>query len=130
MILTKLQYLRRFTSDERVAIRQAAKTEPVLEDYLSMLELADEIDTADVDTVAAVNMLEQSGLLSAGRVSEILGGDPAPIVDDLTQAFVATHRVDGLGAAMLGEGGTVRFENGRWSTAEALTAMGKTLEAI
>ena len=45
MILTKLEYLRRFTSQERVTIRQASKTEPVLEDYLAMLELADAIDT-------------------------------------------------------------------------------------
>lgn len=33
--MTKLEYLRRFTTAERVAIRAAAKTEPVLEDYLA-----------------------------------------------------------------------------------------------
>lgn len=130
MILTKLQYMRRFTSEERVAIRQAAKVETVLEDYLSMLASAEDIDTTDVYTVAAVNMLEQSGLLSVGRAEEILGGDPSPVEVIAPAVFVPTHLVDGFGQAMLGEDGTVRFENGRWSTVDALTAMGKTLEAL
>ena len=71
-ILSKLDYLRRFTSDERVTIRQAAKVTPVLEDYLAMLELADEINTGDADTIAAVNMLEQAGLIAPGRAAEVL----------------------------------------------------------
>lgn len=71
-ILSKLEYLRRFTSEERVTIRQAAKVTPVLEDYLSLLELADEINTGDADTIAAVNMLEQAGLIAQGRAAEVL----------------------------------------------------------
>lgn len=113
-----------------MAIRQAAKVETVLEDYLSMLALAEDIDTTDVDTVAAVNMLEQSGLLSAGRAEEILGGEPSPVEVVAPAAFVPTHLVDGYGPAMLGEYGVVRFEDGRWSTVEELAAMGKTLEEI
>lgn len=70
--LTKLQYLRRFTSMERVTIRQAAKAEPALEDYLAMLELAEDISLDDADTVAAVNMLELAGLIAPGRAAEIL----------------------------------------------------------
>lgn len=73
-ILTKLEYLRRFTTEERVNIRESAKTNPVLEDYLVMMELADEINTGDADTIAAVNMLEQVGLIGAGRASEVLNG--------------------------------------------------------
>lgn len=70
--LSKLEYLRRFTSDERVTIRQAAKVTPVLEDYLAMLELAEEINTGDADTITAVNMLEQAGLIAPGRAAEVL----------------------------------------------------------
>lgn len=73
-VLTKLEYLRRFTTEERVNIRESAKTNPVLEDYLVMMELADEINTGDADTIAAVNMLEQVGLIGAGRASEVLNG--------------------------------------------------------
>lgn len=70
--ITKLEYLRRFTTDERVAIRAAAVANPVLDDYLKLMELAQEINLDDQDTVAAVQMLEQSGLIATGRAAEVL----------------------------------------------------------
>ena len=70
--LTKLQYLRRFTQQERINIRNAAGSSPELYDYLAMLELAEEIDLDDPDTVGAVNMLEMVGLIAAGRADEVL----------------------------------------------------------
>lgn len=70
--LTKLEYLRRFTGEERITIRTAAKQNAVLEDYLAMLDLAQDINLDDADTVAAVGMLEQAGLIAAGRASEVL----------------------------------------------------------
>lgn len=70
--LTKLEYLRRFTQDERIAIRQAASASPVLDDYLRLLELAEDVTLTDPDTMAAVAMLEAVGLLVAGRAEEIL----------------------------------------------------------
>lgn len=70
--VTKLEYLRRFTQAERVAIRTAAATNPVLADYLAMLELAQDVNLDDPDTVAAVQMLEVVGLIGAGRTAEIL----------------------------------------------------------
>lgn len=73
--LTKLEYLRRFTTDERVAIRAAAAANPVLDDYLKLMELAQDINTGDPDTIAAVTMLEQAGLIAAGRAQEILNGE-------------------------------------------------------
>ena len=71
-LITKLEYLRRFTTAERVAIRAAAAANPVLEDYLKLMELAQEINLDDADTVAAVQMLEQSGLIASGRATEVL----------------------------------------------------------
>lgn len=70
--ITKLQYLRRFTNGERIGIRAAAKAEPILEDYLALLELAEEINLDDPDTVAALQMLEAGGLIASGRAAEIL----------------------------------------------------------
>lgn len=70
--ITKLEYLRRFTTEERVAIRSAAASNPVLDDYLKLMELAQEINLDDQDTVAAVTMLEQAGLIAAGRAAEVL----------------------------------------------------------
>ena len=74
MTWTKLEYLRRFTQDERIAIRTAAKQVPQLEDYLALLELATEVRSDDPDIIAALQMLEGAGLIAAGRASEILGG--------------------------------------------------------
>ena len=73
--MTKLEYLRRFTGEERVAIRSAAEQNAVLADYLQLMELAQEINTGDADTIAAVTMLEQAGLIAAGRAQEILNGE-------------------------------------------------------
>lgn len=73
--LTKLEYLRRFTVEERVAIRAAAEQNQVLADYLQLMELAQDINTGDADTIAAVIMLEQAGLIAAGRAQEILNGE-------------------------------------------------------
>ena len=70
--IIKLEYLRRFTTAERVAIRAAAAANPVLDDYLKLMELAQEINLDDADTIAAVQMMEQSGLIAAGRAAEIL----------------------------------------------------------
>ena len=70
--ITKLEYLRRFTPKERIAIRDAAEQIAVLADYLKLMELAQEINLDDPDTVAAVQMLEQSGLIAAGRAAEVL----------------------------------------------------------
>jgi hypothetical protein len=44
----------------------------VLADYMALLELAQEVDTNDPDTQAAVQMLEAAGLIAAGRGVEIL----------------------------------------------------------
>lgn len=70
--ITKVAYLRRFTTDERVGIRTAAKTSAVLEDYLALMELAEEVNLDDPDTITAVQMLESVGLIAAGRAAEVL----------------------------------------------------------
>lgn len=72
--LTKLEYLRRFTQAERIAIRAAAAQSPQLADYMQLLELATEVRTDDPDTIAAAQMLEAAGLIAPGRAQEILNG--------------------------------------------------------
>lgn len=72
--MTQLEYLRRFTVEERVAIRAAAAHNPVLTDYLQLMELAQDINTGDADTIAAVTLLEQTGLIAPGRANEVLNG--------------------------------------------------------
>lgn len=72
-VMTKLAYLRLFTQEERIAIRTAAASSAELTDYLELLNLADEVNTADTDTRTAVQMLEAVGLIASGRAAEILG---------------------------------------------------------
>ena len=70
--LTHLEFLRRFTSDERVTITAASAQNPALADYMKMLDSAKLINLSDVDVSAGVNVLEQAGIITAGRANEIL----------------------------------------------------------
>ncbi len=71
-----VSYLRRFTQAERIAIRAAASQSVVLDDYLKLLDATIQqggiVNLDDEDTVAAVNLLEQVGLIADGRGAEIL----------------------------------------------------------
>lgn len=72
--LTRLEFLRRFTESERVAITTAAAQNPILHDYMQMLNAAKLINMTDVDVAGGVTMLEQAGVIGTGRASEILQG--------------------------------------------------------
>lgn len=68
--MSKLAFLRRFTAAERIAIR--ASPNPVVVDFMGLLDLADEVRTDDPDTSQGVQYLEVLGLLSPGRAVNIL----------------------------------------------------------
>ena len=74
--ISGVQYLRRFTQDERIAIRDAAKQSPKLDDYLKLLDATIAqgglIDLNDRDTIDACNLLESLGLIAPGRAAEVL----------------------------------------------------------
>ena len=72
--MSKLDYLRLFTQEERIAIRAAGKINTVVEDYLHLLELTDEVNTGDAEVGEALAMMEAGGLLAAGRRNEVLNG--------------------------------------------------------
>jgi hypothetical protein len=78
MRITKLAFKQRFTQDERVAIREAAKTIPQVYDFEDLVNSATFVDLMARETVTAVNYIEQSGLIGAGRAAEILS---APVED-------------------------------------------------
>lgn len=72
--MTRLEFLRRFTGEERITLRTVAKQNPALEDYMALLDAAQDVNTGDADTIAGVQFLEAAGLLAAGRAAEILNG--------------------------------------------------------
>jgi hypothetical protein len=73
--LHKVDFLRLFTQAERIAIRQAAKVNQVVEDYQAMLDAATIIRLSDADIQEGIPELEDAGLLAPGRAAQILSGE-------------------------------------------------------
>lgn len=74
VVLTKREFIKRFSVEEYAGIKAAAQANATLDYYWQMFMLAEEINTGDADTVAGVQMLEQAGLIGTGRAGEILNG--------------------------------------------------------
>ena len=72
--LSRLSFMRRFTASERIAIR--ASVDPVIVDFMALLDLAGEVLVDDSDTQAGFSYLVAHGLLSAERAAEILSANP------------------------------------------------------
>lgn len=70
--LTKLDFLRRFSRAERIALRAEIEADPVVGDFMMMLDLASSVDLADGDVIEGIAYLEDNGLLEAGRKDAIL----------------------------------------------------------
>lgn len=71
--LTPLAFLRRFTAQERITIR--ACPYPIVQDFLLLIDVAQDIRVDDPDTIAGVHYLAQQGLIASARVAEILTAD-------------------------------------------------------
>ena len=70
MILTPLEFLRRFTAEERIAIR--AVDDPVIEDGLHLLSLAQDVDTENDDTRRFLAYLVAQGHLTQSAANRVL----------------------------------------------------------
>ena len=70
--LSRMQFRSRFTSAEKVALYTAAETDVMIKVFLDDLSSAEFVDVTDEDTVAGIEYIEQLGLISGQRKSEIL----------------------------------------------------------
>lgn len=70
-ILSRREFLMRFTLSERISIR--ASIDPVVLDIMNMLDLASFVNLSDVSTQQSVGYLAQVGLIQPARITEILG---------------------------------------------------------
>lgn len=70
--MTKLTFMRRFSAQELIALREAAKTDPILDDAQRLLDWAQEVDVADPDTQRLVGYLAQIGIIEPEDVVRIL----------------------------------------------------------
>ena len=73
--LHKVDFLRLFTQAERIAIRAAAKVNPIVEDYQAMLDAATVIRLSDADIQEGIPDLEDAMLIGPGRAAQILSGE-------------------------------------------------------
>lgn len=70
--ITKREFIKRFTVQEYATIKTAANANPTLDYYWQLFMLAEFISLVDPDTISGITMLEQVGLIGAGRSAEIL----------------------------------------------------------
>jgi hypothetical protein len=76
LIISKLEFLQLFTPQERILIRGVARTHPEVDDWLELLNAANEVNLMHITTINSVNGLESSGLIVTGRASSILSNTP------------------------------------------------------
>lgn len=69
-MITKLNFLNRFTMSERMSIRASA--DPIVLDIMNLLEIAEYVDVNDQNTMQGVGYLAMTGLIANARVAEIL----------------------------------------------------------
>lgn len=73
--LTRLQFMRRFTTQEQAAILTARDSgqSPELTVFWEQLQLSSHIRLDDPDVHAGVQLLETAGLIVSGRADDIMG---------------------------------------------------------
>ena len=70
--ITRVDFLLRFSGQERISIRLARKTDPVIEDLWDILDQLNEVYLDHPTMVEGVAYLESAGFISPGRGSAIL----------------------------------------------------------
>lgn len=69
--LTRFEFLSRFTPTERVAIRDLAKTDAIVEDFMEMMKLSGNVSL--VLARPGLNYIASKGRLTTARATEIGG---------------------------------------------------------
>lgn len=76
--ITRLAMRNRFTTAEKVALYELAKTNTLIQIFLDDLAAATFIDLQRDETVGAIGQLVTVGLLTSARGTEILTTEPSP----------------------------------------------------
>ncbi len=69
--ITKLQFLQRMTMQERILCKEFAKTDPIAQDFLFLLDLAEDVVLGNQSLLEGLSYMESLGVLNAGRALEI-----------------------------------------------------------
>ena len=70
--ITRLEFLRRLTAEERISARARATTDPVVADLFQLIDLAENIRLDDPDTKQAIRYLALQGIIAPERVLQIV----------------------------------------------------------
>lgn len=70
--MTKLAFLRRLTFAERVAIEQAAETDPEVRAVKQTFMVAEDVTTDDPEMIMGIDLYILKGLIDPGRRGDIL----------------------------------------------------------
>lgn len=70
--IPKVVFMQRMAASARIAVRQAAKTDPYIEDFLDLLAATIEVNLDDPDTLAGVQYLVASELLTQAEAEALL----------------------------------------------------------
>lgn len=71
-LVRQVDFKLRLTAQERIAIRNAAKSDDNVFDFLDLVNSADPIDTASPQVDAGIDYLISIGILDAERKADIL----------------------------------------------------------
>lgn len=69
------EFKRRFTRDERIALRAAAQADSIISDLLDIADSAPEIRSDDLDVTLAIAHAVAEGYITSGRAHQILNGE-------------------------------------------------------
>ena len=72
-VWTPVAIMQRFTAAERIAIRAAQKSDPVIEDFFELVRVAGDMRSDHPMIAQGLAYLQGQGLLSAARAAEIGG---------------------------------------------------------
>lgn len=70
--MARIDFLRRLTPQERIAIRELAKTDVIVFDAMELLNMADYVDVNDTDVIQMCGYFVYVNILTSARVLEIL----------------------------------------------------------
>lgn len=71
-LLSKVEFIKRFTPTEYAAIKTAASVNASVDYYWQLLMVAEYVNLKDTTTIDGVTALETGGLIAAGRATQIL----------------------------------------------------------
>lgn len=72
-VWTVLDFMRRFTPQERISARTLEQSDPIAADFLDLLRQAPEVQSDSAEVAAGLGYLVQQGVLTVQRRDEILG---------------------------------------------------------